>query len=618
MALSTRLGRLTVVDPPTLVAGWPAGSGYLARQSAEVGLSVRSVWRTQPSVRKVTSFIAETVAALPWRVYVAGDGGRVRAWDSPAETVLRAPGRWQSGQDLIEALCLDHLLWGTALAVLVDGEVVRVPPPLVTVVMDSWGRVADIVVGVAGDGVSVSALPTALLRGWSPDGDAWVSPVRTLRGLLSEVGEAEEWRHRQWTDQPRISAQIVRPLEAPRWSDAARERLQHAMREYRSVEAGGIPVMEDGMRLEDAPGGASVPDMAVASNVRTLTDIEVAAYFRVPPELIGAREANYGGYAALRRDLYTRVLGPLIGRIESALMAEIVPALDSRPGVYGVLDRSEAQDGTLLERVQALQAATGAPVMTRAEARERLDLPYLPGTEEMVVPLNVLSGGQASPSDSGSQNLDGGSDSAIEDHRAGKGAAKAAEVLELAARLGGVRVMVGDTDEVLGERIARVLGDDVAATLLEAANREILRSGTGTATLQAADMAHYSEAVVSGQSVGVARRVLSVRESMDDPLALRSVLAVLGRAGTETVATGVVRSAEASGAYHGAEVSGAVEKEWVHTAGAKAPRSAHQALAGERAPMDGVFSNGMRFPRDWSNGDVSECAYCGCRVEYVW
>ena len=72
-----------------------------------------------------------------------------------------------------------------------------------------------------------------------------------------------------------------------------------------------------------------------------------------------------------------------------------------------MLDRTEAQDGTLLERVQALQSATGGPVMTRAEARERLDLPYLEGTEELIVPLNVIQGGQASPTDSGSQNLNG-------------------------------------------------------------------------------------------------------------------------------------------------------------------------------------------------------------------
>jgi hypothetical protein len=45
--------------------------------------------------------------------------------------------------------------------------------------------------------------------------------------------------------------------------------------------------------------------------------------------------------------------------------------------------------------------------MTRAEARARLNLPHLEGTDELIVPLNVLEGGQASPTDSGSQNRAG-------------------------------------------------------------------------------------------------------------------------------------------------------------------------------------------------------------------
>jgi hypothetical protein len=47
-----------------------------------------------------------------------------------------------------------------------------------------------------------------------------------------------------------------------------------------------------------------------------------------------------------------------------------------------------------------MQTATGAPIMTRNEARQRMNLPHLPGADDLVVPLNVLVGGQASPTDS--------------------------------------------------------------------------------------------------------------------------------------------------------------------------------------------------------------------------
>jgi hypothetical protein len=47
-----------------------------------------------------------------------------------------------------------------------------------------------------------------------------------------------------------------------------------------------------------------------------------------------------------------------------------------------------------------LQASTGAPWLTRNEARARANLPAVENGDELVTPLNVLVGGQASPLDS--------------------------------------------------------------------------------------------------------------------------------------------------------------------------------------------------------------------------
>jgi hypothetical protein len=51
-----------------------------------------------------------------------------------------------------------------------------------------------------------------------------------------------------------------------------------------------------------------------------------------------------------------------------------------------------------------MQTLVGAPVMARSEARARLNLPYIPGTDELIVPLNVLEGGLASPNDTAPDN----------------------------------------------------------------------------------------------------------------------------------------------------------------------------------------------------------------------
>lgn len=641
MALTAKggaLARLTVADPPiTLrsVRGRSATAGSVA------GMSIRGVWESQPSVRKVVSFMASTVAALPWRVYRAEDGGRERLYDSPAETLVRRPTRFTSSADLVTGLALDWLLYGSACAVLVDEEIVRVPAPLLMLSTDVFGRVNDVATVAGGETVSLADLPVALMHGWDPDGSGAVAPVRTLRALLAELSEAEGWRRRMWTDVPRVSAQVTRPKDAPRWSDEKRERFLQAMADFKSSTSGGsIPVMEDGMKLESAP--QVQPDLSSASSVRTLTDIEVAGYFGVPPELLGMREANYGGYAALRRDLYTRVLGPLIGRIEDALNAEIVPALaGGDTSVYGVLDRTEAQDGTLLERVQALQSATGGPVMTRAEARERLDLPYLEGTEELIVPLNVIQGGQASPTDSGSQNLNG-SDTNQLDHRQQDGAAEEGKSLVPKARMVLKAVTSRPSPSIL-EQMRRAYVDELqreglseaavealagriepflAEQAIEAANGVILRSGTGTETIGRGAIRNYIRQMAEGKAdaaVRAAMRLLGAVSGDDaaQDTARETIEDILSEDRLGLWADASTKDATGFGSQEGARRSGAVKKMWVHN-GSSHPRADHAAMNGETVDMDDTFSNGMRWPHDWGGGDADDIVGCNCDIAYVW
>ena len=641
MALTAKggaLARLTVADPPiTLrsVRGRSATAGSVA------GMSIRGVWESQPSVRKVVTFMASTVAALPWRVYRAEDGGRERLFDSPAETLVRRPTRFTSSADLVTGLALDWLLYGSACAVLVDEEIVRVPAPLLMLSTDVFGRVNDVATVAGGETVSLADLPVALMHGWDPDGSGAVAPVRTLRALLAELSEAEGWRRRMWTDVPRVSAQVTRPKDAPRWSDEKRERFLQAMADFKSSTSGGsIPVMEDGMKLESAP--QVQPDLSSASSVRTLTDIEVAGYFGVPPELLGMREANYGGYAALRRDLYTRVLGPLIGRIEDALNAEIVPALaGGDTAVYGVLDRTEAQDGTLLERVQALQSATGGPVMTRAEARERLDLPYLEGTEELIVPLNVIQGGQASPTDSGSQNLNG-SDTNQLDHRQqdqaaeeGKSLAPKARmvlkavtsrpspsILEQMRRAYVDELQRGGLSEATVEALADRIEPFLAEQAIEAANGVILRSGTGTETIGRGAIRNYIRQMAEGKAdaaVEAAMRLLGAVSGDDaaQDTARETIEDILSEDRLGLWADASTKDATGFGSQEGARRSGAVKKMWVHN-GSSHPRAEHAAMNGETVDMDDTFSNGMRWPHDWGGGDADDIVGCNCDIAYVW
>ena len=63
------------------------------------------------------------------------------------------------------------------------------------------------------------------------------------------------------------------------------------------------------------------------------------------------------------------------------------------------MDRNTAINGSLIEQAKVLSTAVGGPWMLRAEARASQNLPKIDGTDEIITPLNVLVGGQASPQD---------------------------------------------------------------------------------------------------------------------------------------------------------------------------------------------------------------------------
>ena len=139
---------------------------------------------------------------------------------------------------------------------------------------------------------------------------------------------------------------------------------------------------------------------------RRLSAIEVAAAFHIAPELVGAQQGNYSNVREYRQMLYRDSLGPYIDQVEQALNAQLEPMLGDSRDLYVEAHVDAKLRGSFEERAQIMQTATGAPWLSINEARALDNRPSLgSGYDEPVQPLNVLYGGQSSPTDSGSQNV---------------------------------------------------------------------------------------------------------------------------------------------------------------------------------------------------------------------
>jgi HK97 family phage portal protein len=325
--------------------------------------------------------------------------------------MLNRASRFRSGYNLWRDIAIDAMIYDLFCVFYFEAtddkpaRLVRLPPRRIEIKSDFLGEVTQIILHTppGEDNVDLTDAPMAISWGWHPDGGSGVSPLLTLAQILEENKRSVEWRNAQWDNSPKMNG--ILKYEKGFKDGTKRDRFLQSWRQWRdNARAGGTPILEDGMEYEVLEGGINPKD-AKDIEGRQLTDAEVASAFHIPPELVGARTGNFSNIGAFRQMLFGPTLGPLFSELQQAVNIGLVPFLDVTDGLYVEMDRDAAINGSFLEQTQMISTATGGPFMSRAEGRAKLNLPYIEGTEELIVPLNVLTGGQASPHDSGSQNI---------------------------------------------------------------------------------------------------------------------------------------------------------------------------------------------------------------------
>lgn len=400
-------GGIPVADPGTPVE-W-----YILDKDRR---AVEKFWREQPNLRKVVDYIARSVASTPLHAYDrAGETDRIRVRDGDLARVLRSPVPRQGPFRFWHAVMSDSLLYDRW-AVYVDRTagfptLVHVPSWRLALEVDPLRRVTRVrywvgdALGRDNQWVEVPMDSLVFDYGYSPRA-AGLSPVETLRDVLDENVEAVKYRRDVWRNGVRVPAQVTRPADAPTWDETKRNRFVAALRSTYGrdgSQAGGMPLMEDGMKVE--PLDVFKPNDVNDIEGRRLSAVEVAAAYHIAPELVGAQQGTFSNIDAFRQMLYGPALGPYIKAWEDALNSQLVPMLAPNTDQYVEANVEAKLRGSFIEQAQILQSATGAPWLSRNEARALQNRPALEGGDDLVVPLNVLVGGQASPNDSGSQNL---------------------------------------------------------------------------------------------------------------------------------------------------------------------------------------------------------------------
>lgn len=373
------------------------------------------MWKNQPHLRTVLTFLARNTAHVGLHLYSrVSDMDRQRDTTSVGAQLLRRPNATMTMYDMLFALTVDRKLydraywWVRPVDTAPGYELLRLPPAWVTPKPANAFSIGTYEVAI-----SDTAEPTVLkadqvlaFTGYHPTNPLAGSPtIQALKDVLLEQMEAALYRKQLWKRGGRVSAVLTRPLGA-KWSDGARTSFRedwYAKWTGNGSMAGGTPILEDGMDVKRLDFSAHEQQFVEASKLAMST---VASGFHVQPSMVGVLDnANFSVVKEFRQMLYTETLGPDFEEVSQRLNGFLLPMLGmSSEDSYFEFNIQRKLAGSFEEQAAVLSTAVGAPWMLRDEARARFNLPKVDSGDQLVVPLNVLVGGQASPRDSGTQN----------------------------------------------------------------------------------------------------------------------------------------------------------------------------------------------------------------------
>ena len=369
------------------------------------GRSANELYASQGNLRAVVSFLADSVAQLPLKVYIRnGETERERDRSSVAAMTLWRPNSDQTEYEFINALMVEYLLNGTAFVLHLpdpdykSGHQLRIIPSTWIVDSEAFNAYSlKSITVVSRDGASATKIPAedfTLFKMYHPgQPGSYQSPVTALRQTLSEQIQADKFRSQIWKSSGRFNSYITRPKDVSPWDDETKKKWIEAFREgwgSGGGSAGKMPLLEDGMEIKPYQFNAREAQYA---ETKQLSREDVAAAYHVNPSLIWHTSTQtYASAKDNARALYADCLGPTIQMLQQRINSFLLPMIGADPDTYVIFDLSEKLKGSFEERASILQSAVGAPYMTRNEARADMDLPPVDGGDELVTPLNVNNG----------------------------------------------------------------------------------------------------------------------------------------------------------------------------------------------------------------------------------
>lgn len=388
------------------------GGGGSVELSGNRAATYEELYRTQVWVHAIVNRYARSIGRLPLKAYrdAGGPGERERVRDGALADLLASPAPGESVFGWLGSVVSNLLIHGNAVVVKVRPGPGQPPMALVPTSFAYWrvrreGR--EVVYEFApGMGPSVTFRPEEVIhfRGWAAgEGLTASSPLEALRQTLRMEDAAQRMIIAAFENGARPAGAFVVDGKIP---PEEAQRNQETLRRI----FGGV---DNTAKLAYLTGGAKWTPMAFnlvdaeVEKLRKLTREEVAAAFNVPPPVIGILDrATFSNITEQHLMEYVDSMQPITSLIEQTMQVQLIDPEPLMEGEYLEFDFGGVLAGDPVKQIDVLTKAVGGPIMTRNEARARLNLEPKEGGNDLVTTNNMIGGDGGQAGDGGGDPMD--------------------------------------------------------------------------------------------------------------------------------------------------------------------------------------------------------------------
>lgn len=345
--------------------------------------------------------LAESVAALPLKLYRRTANGKQEAADHPLWDVLHNIANTElTSFELRELLMAHLLLWGNCYCEIeMNGRadvlgLWPIRPDRVEVLRTDSGRLAYVVRNEAGQVQNILPAYRVLhIRGLGADGIVGYSPVTLARNAVGLAQTMERLGNAIFANGASPGGALRHPGKL---SEAAYTRLMESWQaRHQGVgNVNRVAILEEGMDWKEI--GMPLDD-AQFLETRKFQTSEIARLYRVPPHKIGDLDrATFSNVEQQEISFVVDTLTPWCVRIEQAIMRDLI-GVRERQALFAEFAVQGRMRGDMQTRYNAYAVGRQWGWLSRNDIRRLENLDTIDGGDDYLTPLNMSVLGKEPP-----------------------------------------------------------------------------------------------------------------------------------------------------------------------------------------------------------------------------